>query len=557
MLSVSDRKRTTSLTALDGAIRSIRAFASRENVSSSCDVRQNSHARRLMFMDYLIKPVQRICKYPLLLEQLRPVQFSKDISPKDLSLDIDMVVKESIQAMKDIVAAVDEARHQRDITTKSSLIISRILRSAASGFPLCLSSVFLSSLGNCLLAGSLTTIHQRSSDAFTGAKPKNLGAFLYPGGYLILARVMKGKIYEPRHWFCLADFDVQDMTTDTGKFSSLEFSQHDVNPCFTASPSSVFCLFSATHVFELAAACPGEKNVWLSTIRVSLAQSHVWIDEPIPSLGLNESNDFKPDLPTAQSDFGCCTAGQESSGESSCSPSCSSQNSARPRQDYNLAPTRTSSSVSIKTLFSQGTDMSFVVRRSSVTAKQQTDDGLRDVAWRACLDARACRHDNQGVKTSVARSSSTVSLRALTRSRLPRRETATVSRHNSLPSGDGFVYRKELMKAKSMIIRRSNRGNKSASNISDRKRSVYLHPGTNTDQTKSRQPTSLNTDSVDDPRSAKENFQTPSTSAVDNTTLSIQKSSLQGVKSSNSIFRRLSTRTPFRRSTPNITGGMP
>lgn len=175
-------------------------------------------------MDYLIKPVQRICKYPLLLEQLRPVQFSKDVSPKDVSLDIDMVVKESIQAMKDIVAAVDEARHQKDITTKSSLITSRIMRSAASGFPLCLSSEFLSSLGNCLLAGSLTIIHQRSSDAFTGTKPKNLGAFLYPGGYLILVRVLKGKIYEPKHWFCLADFDVQDMTTDTGKFSSLEFS---------------------------------------------------------------------------------------------------------------------------------------------------------------------------------------------------------------------------------------------------------------------------------------------------------------------------------------------
>lgn len=314
-----------------------------------------------------------------------------------------------------------------------------------------------------------------------------------------------------------------------------------MNARFTASPSPVFCLLSATHVFELAAACPGEKNVWLSTIRVSLAQSQVWIDEPISSLGLNESNDFRPDLPTAQSDFGCCTASQESSGESSCPPSCSSQNNAR----YNVAPSRTSSSVSIKTIFSQGTDMGFAVRRYSVTAKQQTDDGLRDVVGRACLDPRACRHDGP-----FARSSSTVSLRGLTRSR---RETAAVSRHNSLPSGDGFVYRKELMKAKSMIIRRSNRGNKSSSNLSERKRSVYLHPGTNTGQTKSRQSSA---DSVDDPRDAKENVQAPSTSAIGNPTLPIKPSSLQRVKSANSIFRRLSTRTPFRRSTPNITGGM-
>lgn len=160
-------------------------------------------------MDYLIKPVQRICKYSLLLEQLRPV--SKD--------DIGAVVKESIQAMKDIVATVDEARHRKDITVKSSLIASRILRSTASGYSHPLSDMFLSSLGNCLLAGSLIIVHHSPLRDFTSAKPRNLGAFLYPGGYLILAKVLKGKIYEPKHWFCLADFDVQDMSMDGSKLA--------------------------------------------------------------------------------------------------------------------------------------------------------------------------------------------------------------------------------------------------------------------------------------------------------------------------------------------------
>ena len=523
MLSASDRKRTTSL---DGAIRSLRVFASRETVSSSCDVRQNNRARRLMFIDYLIKPVQRICKYSLLLEQLRPV--SKG--------DIGAILKESIQAMKDIVGTVDEARHRKDITVKSSLIASRILHSTASGYSHRLSHVFLSSLGNCLLAGSLIVVHQSSLQDFASAKPKNLGAFLYPGGYLILARVLKGKIYEPKHWFCLADFDVLDMSTDASKLASLVSQYIPLTRC-TASPS-IFCLLSAAHVFKLTAACPGEKSVWLSTIRISLSQSQDWIDEPISNLGLI---DFKPSLPTTQSDSGCYPANQEQSDDSSCSPSGSAQN---------LAPTRTSSSVSLKTLFCPSTDMNFAVRRYSMTEKQQTDDGLRDVAWRACLDARVCRHDFQAVNSSFARSSSTVSLKALTRRRFSRRETATVSRHNSLPNGDS---RKESIK----VVPRGNRGNNDVTSMPGRQGPLYARLGTNTDPVIS----SL-AGSVDDSarslsqdlfRNLNKLFQTPSTTAIDSAVPSIQKSPLQRAKSANNILRRLSSRAVFRRGISSDT----
>lgn len=310
-------------------------------------------------------------------------------------------------------------------------------------------------------------------------------------------------------------------------------------------------------MFELTAACPGEKSVWLSTIRVSLSQSQDWIDEPISSLGLIGLclNDSKPNLPTTQSDSGCCPANQERSDDSSCSPSGFAQNSARSRQDCNLAPTRTSSSVSLKTLFCPSTDMNFVVRRYSMTEKQQTDDGLRDVTWRACLDARVCRHDFQGVSPSFARSSSTMSLKTLTRSRFSRRETATVSRHNSLPNGEGFVSRTESMKAKYMSVRRGNRRNKDVTSISGKKGPLYARPGANTDPIISQRSTNL-ADSVDDPaqslshdlfRNVKELFQVSSTTAIDSAVPSIQASPLQRAKSANNIFRRLSSRAVFRR----------
>jgi hypothetical protein len=48
---------------------------------------------------------------------------------------------------------------------------------------------------------------------------KYLGAFLYPGGYLILVKVSKNKVYEPRHWFPLGDFDISEREEDDGMSS--------------------------------------------------------------------------------------------------------------------------------------------------------------------------------------------------------------------------------------------------------------------------------------------------------------------------------------------------
>ncbi|KAF8622188.1 hypothetical protein AX15_007299 [Amanita polypyramis BW_CC] len=541
----NDRKRTASL---DGAMRSLRVLASRESASSHFDIKHGRHARRLAFMDYLIKPIQRICKYPLLLDQLKPINCPRS------AMNIDMTVGESIQAIKKVVVAVDEARHRKEIATKSSLIASRISLSSISSYPHRLSDAFLSSLGTCLLAGSLVMMHYpltESKGDFGNAKPKQVGAFLYPGGYLILVRVLKGKIYEPKHWFCLANYNIQGVADDAFPLSSF------------------FCLFSKSHVFEFAAACPGERTFWLSTIRESLAQSPTWTDEPAPSLDpMNPHSTYldeiKSDFINTQSNYGRRLC-DEVVGMSSLTDN-SVQDGAYFKQDYTFGSIRASSSVSLKTIFAQGVDTSAtVVRRSSATARRQTIDGLQDVVWRACLGGRGCEHHSRQVlqesKTNVSsfiRSNSAVSLKGPTRNRLSKDEARRVSRHNSLPNGGHSDTSTDLSKAKSMIVRKGNSENGCGFSESAGSETHALSPLPGPDiQALSPSPTS-HADILDDAaqgplrglfRNVKGLFHARAVDCL----IPSQRSSHQREKSGNNIFRRLSSRRLFQRNTPNDT----
>lgn len=187
----------------------------------------DSKQPRLHLTDYLIKPVQRICKYPLLLRQL------VHRSPCIESSEGTVAVKDAIQVMRDVASSVDEARRKREAITKSSLIISRFILPSmspslsqsspvSSTSPLhTLTSAFLLSLGPCLLSGSLDVMYYTPRQSFGQLQTitaKYLGIFLYSGGYLILSKVHKGKRYEPRHWFSLADFEITGADSDEGPF---------------------------------------------------------------------------------------------------------------------------------------------------------------------------------------------------------------------------------------------------------------------------------------------------------------------------------------------------
>ena len=267
---VQDRKRTSSLDSLRKSRRS-------KSKELTVDLKQEKQ-RRLSLIDYLIKPIQRICKYPLLLDQLAT---RKGIATHNRS-GVNVVVQSAALAMKHVASLVDEARHQQEVSLQSSLIISRISKQIPSRSqstsdlipqPEVLTSSFLSSLGTCLLAGSLDVLHNQAYNAVsTTAVAKYMGAFLYPGGYFILVKV-KGKSYEPRHWFRLADFDLVDLGQNFGSYLIASCLTHQT--LFSYVAVLLFSILLGTR-FRICCFLPTRKDGMDSrNSRVSTASQHV------------------------------------------------------------------------------------------------------------------------------------------------------------------------------------------------------------------------------------------------------------------------------------------
>ena len=161
----------------------------------------------------------------MMLDQLRQSKSIQMSSGICIPSDVDVVVESATQAMRHVARAVDEARHRQDVAVRSSLIISRMSLANPSvtqtphSIPQSLTPRFLTSLGTCILAGSLDVIHYHAAKPTSvNVTAKYLGAFLYLGGYLILVKVLRGKVYEPKHWFSLADFDVCGLEEDDGQY---------------------------------------------------------------------------------------------------------------------------------------------------------------------------------------------------------------------------------------------------------------------------------------------------------------------------------------------------
>ena len=212
--------------------------------------RHNHHGHgqplRLEFLDHMIKPVQRICKYHLLLDQLKSrvpshpqsqqwTEGGSEYSRPNPGVDVDTtfdhaeifstgqtesLVSHACEAMREVVNSVNDDRRKHEDRWKALLIASRIIPSPVGSYSSPphpqLTSEFLTTLGNCLMSGALDVIYHRPTTS-TMTKAKYLGAFLYEQGYLALVKVGKGKAYEPQHWFPLKDFDVFDLNDEDGE----------------------------------------------------------------------------------------------------------------------------------------------------------------------------------------------------------------------------------------------------------------------------------------------------------------------------------------------------
>jgi hypothetical protein len=174
-----------------------------------------TNRNRLHFGDYLIMPIQRVCRYPLLLGQLLNATATPSPTDEHPTFDIEQQevydvgvdVERALEAMRGVAEEADEARRKKDTEVKSATILERMEPHHA------LTPAFLRSLGTCRLIGSLDVLHHHPSVAplVPPVKVKYLAAFLYRG-YLILAKVKKTKVYEAKHFLPLEVFELIDIT---------------------------------------------------------------------------------------------------------------------------------------------------------------------------------------------------------------------------------------------------------------------------------------------------------------------------------------------------------
>jgi hypothetical protein len=205
--------------ALDGPRPEMGERAESASVTKEKDVDKGP---RLKLADYLVKPMQRITRYPLLLAALLiqpppPGQsvLRSPLAPGLQAIDFagpDVVVASARLAMDHAAAQIDAAASAQAAHVQSARIAARLAPA-----PHIKVAKFVSGLGTCVLAGALDVVHHRAlRDLGSGSvRAKYLAAFLYAGGFLVLAKVHGARRYEPRHWFDLAGFEV-DGTDDSG-----------------------------------------------------------------------------------------------------------------------------------------------------------------------------------------------------------------------------------------------------------------------------------------------------------------------------------------------------
>lgn len=209
-------------------MRASDAVASRDAVSR----------KRLQFRDFFIKPIQRVCLYPILMQTIQ--RYS--------AADAAVRLGEAMACMRRITSDVNAASAERHARLLSDMILSRMEPSLE------LSSSFLPSLGNCRMTGNLGVLYHHSTWAplTWPLTTKYYGCVLY-SDFVMMFKVRKTHTYEPRYWFPLAEAKLKRSDERSVRLPHL------------------FRISVRGHHFELMASTAKEHNLWLDAFSKAMA----------------------------------------------------------------------------------------------------------------------------------------------------------------------------------------------------------------------------------------------------------------------------------------------
>jgi hypothetical protein len=237
--------------------------------------------------------------------------------------------------------------------------------------------------------------------------------------------------------------------------------------CVVLLPSW-FRLSSKAHMFEFAASCRREKDIWVDAIRRAIAEEVPWSDEPPSSLQVdftaslveNVQFDTISPLPTIQSipelddvDFVVPIPGETAHlppmTQRASQIHLRVENPAK--YDITVPPVVGNRQSSVATHPpSMPESNTFHLVRSTASAREQVDRGLLDVFSEKCLTARFHAHTHeedlfeaQRVTRSFSRSTSALTMASAmsvaAKNRLTKRESVLVPRKKSFVEGNGML----------------------------------------------------------------------------------------------------------------------
>ncbi|KAI9311390.1 hypothetical protein BX666DRAFT_1997908 [Dichotomocladium elegans] len=202
-----------------------------------------SRDERRTFEDYMIMPVQRLLKYRLILETI-----SKTVQDDEVE---HLIVAKALSEMHLVALRLNTEKSGMEARKKTELFIDRIDTSWVQA-PL---KPYYRQLNPCALIGTLDVRLVKTSKE---DKIRRLGCALFDT-FMIMAKAKRHDKYEPRYWFPLYLFELEDV--------------QNPSPSAAGGPCHAWILRSKLKTFECMAMCDQEKQLWMQAIQKAIKAS--------------------------------------------------------------------------------------------------------------------------------------------------------------------------------------------------------------------------------------------------------------------------------------------